>query len=97
MILQLLVSSLYTFITKIQCQTANLNQTKIALGPKMLQFADPVLEIVDLTAAPEIEYQGSQPGEAASKPSTTVPQSLPENDSVKGDLQSIVDDEGERN
>ncbi|ODO11444.1 hypothetical protein I350_00224 [Cryptococcus amylolentus CBS 6273] len=53
--------------------------------------------IVDLTAAPEIEYQGSQPGEAASKPSTTVPQSLPENDSVKGDLQSIVDDEGERN
>ncbi|TYJ53337.1 hypothetical protein B9479_006052 [Cryptococcus floricola] len=51
----------------------------------------------DLTAAPPTEYQGSQPSAAASKPSTTVPQSLPEDESVKGDLQSIVDDEEEGN
>ncbi|ODO03482.1 hypothetical protein L198_02329 [Cryptococcus wingfieldii CBS 7118] len=56
-----------------------------------------VEDIDDLTAAPATEYLGSQPGEAASKPSTTVPQSLPEDESVKGDLQSIVDDEGEGN
>ncbi|WVQ71491.1 hypothetical protein IAR50_001029 [Cryptococcus sp. DSM 104548] len=49
----------------------------------------------DLTAAPVSEYAGSQPNEeAASKPNTTVPQSLAQDDTTRTDLQDLVDAEG---